>query len=163
MTTLDRFNVLPQAEAVEELLTVCHSARWATAVADGRPFADVPSVQRVADDVWQSLDPSDWLEALAGHPRIGERGGSSQTSSEREQAGMADADAEVRAALAEGNRDYEQRFSHVFLISAAGRGPEDILANLRSRLGNDATTELRVAADEHRRITRLRLGILLAD
>jgi len=67
----------------------------------------------------------------------------------------------VQAAIASGNAAYEQRFGHVFLVSAEGRGAEEILANLRARLGNDPDTELRVAADEHRRITRLRLERLL--
>ncbi len=70
---------------------------------------------------------------------------------------MSGVDDQVRAAIAEGNRAYERRFGHVFLISAAGRSPAEILANLESRLGNDAATELTVAADQHRRITRLRL------
>jgi len=49
----------------------------------------------------------------------------------------------------------------VFLIAAAGRGAEEILADLRARLGNDPDTELRVAAEEHRRITRLRIERLM--
>jgi 2-oxo-4-hydroxy-4-carboxy--5-ureidoimidazoline (OHCU) decarboxylase len=68
----------------------------------------------------------------------------------------------VQSAIAAGNAEYEQRFGHVFLISAEGRSAEEILANLRARLGNDADTELRVAAEEHRRITRLRLQRLLS-
>ena len=75
---------------------------------------------------------------------------------------MSGASDAVRAAIAAGNRRYEDRFGHVFLISAAGRTPEEILNALRLRLGNDPDTELRVAADEHRRITRLRLAKLLA-
>jgi OHCU decarboxylase len=109
------------------------------------------------------LDPPDWLEALLGHPRIGEDGGSSQEFSTSEQAGMADAAQAVRAAIAEGNRVYEARFGHVFLISAAGRSSQDILANLQARLLNDATLEVQIAAQEHRRITRLRLQQLLAS
>jgi OHCU decarboxylase len=67
----------------------------------------------------------------------------------------------VQAAIAAGNTEYEERFGHVFLISAAGRSAEEILAALTDRLGNDPDTELRVAAEEHRRITRLRIERLL--
>lgn len=162
MTGVDKVNSLPRADAVQALLEVCHSRGWAEMVADARPFADVASAQRIAEDTWQSLDPAEWLRALQGHPRIGEQGGTSPHFSRQEQAGMSAADADVRAAIAEGNREYEQRFSHVFLISAAGRTPQEILENLRSRLGNDAKTELRVGAEQHRLITRLRLGKLLA-
>jgi 2-oxo-4-hydroxy-4-carboxy--5-ureidoimidazoline (OHCU) decarboxylase len=49
----------------------------------------------------------------------------------------------------------------VFLIAAAGRDAGEILAALQDRLGNDPATELKVAAGEHRRITRLRLEQLV--
>lgn len=155
------FNGLPDDEAVGELLAVCHSRRWATRVAAGRPYAGLAALQKAADEVWTGLDPADWLEALEAHPRIGERGGGSAGWSRQEQAGVGAAGEDAQAAIARGNADYEDRFGHVFLISAAGRGAEEILANLRARLGNDADTELRVAAEEHRRITRLRIERLM--
>ena len=155
------FNDLPDDQAVDELLAVCHSRRWATRVAARRPYPDLAALQRTADEVWTGLEPGDWLEAFAAHPRIGERGGGSANWSGKEQAGVGPAGQDVQAAIASGNAAYEQRFGHVFLISAEGRGAEEILANLRARLGNGPDTELRVAADEHRRINRLRLERLL--
>ena len=158
---LRRLNGLPREQAVAELLAVCHSRRWAERVAAGRPYADLAALQQAADQVWTGLGPADWLEALEAHPRIGERGGASAGWSEREQAGVGAAGDDVRRAIARGNAAYEQRFGHVFLISAEGRSAEEILADLRARLGNDPDTELRVAAEEHRRITRLRLARLV--
>lgn len=155
------FNDLPDDQAVDELLAVCHSRRWAARVAARRPYPDLAALQRTADEVWTGLEPGDWLEAFGAHPRIGERGGGSADWSGKEQAGVGAAGQDVQAAIASGNAEYEQRFDHVFLVSAEGRGAEEILANLRARLGNDPDTELRVAADEHRRITRLRLERLL--
>jgi 2-oxo-4-hydroxy-4-carboxy-5-ureidoimidazoline decarboxylase len=154
---LDRFNRLAPDEAAAQLLTVCHSTRWVEAVAAGRPYPDLAALQEVADGVWRGLDSDDWREALDGHPRIGESGGTSPASSKQEQAGLASAGDAVKAAIARNNLVYEERFGHVYLISAAGRGPEEILADLESRLDNDSVTELRVAADQHARITRLRL------
>jgi len=155
------FDALPRATAVAALMTVCHSHRWAEAVADGRPYLDLETVQNAADEVWQHLDAADWREALDGHPRIGEQGGASAEFSRQEQAGMSGAAEDVRAAIAAGNRAYEDRFGHVFLISAAGRAPAEILAELERRLHNPPDLELRVAAEEHRRITRMRLAALL--
>ena len=155
------FDALPRATAVAALLTVCHSHRWAEAVADGRPYRDLETVQDAADEIWQHLDAADWREALDGHPRIGEQGGASAEFSRQEQAGMSGAADDVRAAIAAGNRGYEDRFGHVFLISAAGRAPVEILAELERRLHNPPDVELRVAAEEHRRITRMRLAALL--
>jgi OHCU decarboxylase len=159
---LDRFNRLSEEEAAGELLAVCHSERWAREVAAGRPYADVAAVQRAADEVWLGLGPRDWLEAFRAHPRIGESGGASAEWSRQEQAGVGGAPEDVRERLARGNAEYEDRFGHVFLIAAAGRDASEILAALQARLGNDPATELRVAAEEHRRITRLRIERLLA-
>jgi OHCU decarboxylase len=158
---LDRFNRLPEEEAAAELLAVCHSRRWAKQVTAGRPYADLAALQRAADQVWLGLGPQDWLEAFAAHPRIGSGGGASPGWSRQEQAGVGGAGRDVQERLAGGNAEYEARFGHVFLISAAGRGADEILAALTDRLGNDPATELRVAADEHRRITRLRLERLM--
>ncbi len=155
------FNELSHDEAVGALLLICHSRRWAEQVADLRPYDDAAALYNAADEVWLSLRPEDWLEALDGHPRIGERGGASAESSRMEQAGVSGADVDVQVALAAGNREYDDRFGHIFLISAADRSAEEILANLRSRLGNDPDTEVKVAAEQHRRITRLRLERLL--
>jgi OHCU decarboxylase len=159
---LDRFNRLSDEEAAGELLAVCHSRRWAKEVAAGRPYADVAALQRAADDVWLGLSPEDWREAFQAHPRIGEGGGASAGWSRQEQVGVGGADQDLRERLARGNAEYEARFGQVFLISAAGRDASEILAALTERLGNDPDTELRVAAEEHRRITRLRLEKLMA-
>jgi OHCU decarboxylase len=131
-------------------------------VAAGRPYADLAAVQRAADEVWTTLGSADWLEAFAAHPRIGEGGGHAAAWSRQEQSGVGGAGREVQEALARGNAEYEARFGHVFLISAAGRSAGEILDELQARLGNDPATELRVAADQHRRITRLRIERLLA-
>jgi OHCU decarboxylase len=162
LSPLDRFNQLSDEEAAAQLLAVCHSRRWAKEVAAGRPYADLAALQRAADEVWLGLGPEDWLEAFAAHPRIGEAGGASADWSRQEQAGVGGA-TDVQERLARGNADYEARFGHVFLISAAGRDAPEILAALTERLGNDPATELRVAAEEHRRITRLRLERLMAQ
>jgi OHCU decarboxylase len=158
---LDWFNNLPEEEAAGELLAVCHSGRWAEQVAAGRPYADVAALQAAADRAWRSLGPEGWLEAFAAHPRIGEGGGSSPAWSRQEQSGVGGAGRDVQEALARGNAAYEARFGHVFLIAAADRSADEILAQLQRRLGNDPATELRVAAGEHRRITRLRIEKLM--
>ena len=56
-----------------------------------------------------------------------------------------------------GNAAYEQRFDRVFLIRAAGRSAEEILAELDRRLENDDATERAETVDNLRQITALRL------
>ena len=154
---MNDFNNLP-LEAAERHLSACFaSTRWARQVAEGRPYADLPALFEAADRAWSELEPSDWAEALAGHPRVGESGGSSPNASEREQKGVREASVDVQSELAEANRDYEARFGHVFLIAAAGKSADEILATLRRRMDNDPVTEARVAAGEHRKIARMRL------
>jgi OHCU decarboxylase len=159
---LEWFNALTRTAALEQLLSICSSRRWAEAMVDARPFDDLASLQEKADSVWLALGPEDWLQALEGHPRIGEKGGAAEDHSRQEQAGMQKASVSVRDAIADGNRRYEERFGHVFLIAASGREPQEILANLTRRLDNDPDDELRIAAQEHRRITRLRLDRMFA-
>lgn len=126
-------------------------------MADGRPYPDPGALLAAAERAWSELEPADWDEALAGHPRIGERGGTSPAASEREQRGMRSAPVSTLDQLAEENRLYEARFGHVFLIAAAGKDAEEILAALRERMSNDPVTEALVAVAEHRKIARQRL------
>jgi OHCU decarboxylase len=161
--TLASFNRLSRGEAERRLLACCGSRAWASKLAAGRPYASVAAVIQMADDVWAQLKHADWLEAFAAHPRIGESGGRSPDSSNREQKGVMSAKEETLAVLAEGNRLYEERFGHVFLISATGRSAQDVLAALRQRIENDPATELDVAAEEQRKITRLRLKSMLSS
>ena len=161
--TLASFNRLSRGEAERRLLACCGSRAWASSVAAGRPYASVPALMETADAESARLKASDWLEAFEAHPRIGVRGGRAPASSNREQKGVMSAREETLAVLAEGNRLYEERFGHVFLISAAGRSAEDIVAALRQRIENDPTTELQMAAEEQRKITRLRLKSMLGS
>jgi 2-oxo-4-hydroxy-4-carboxy-5-ureidoimidazoline decarboxylase len=155
---IDEWNALDAADAERELRQVCAAPRWAREVAAGRPHPDVVSLQATAE---VALTDADLDEAMAGHPRIGDRtaGGASR----REQSGVADADAEVLAALADGNRAYEERFGHVYLVCATGRSAQELLDILRSRLGNDPATERAVALAELAAINRLRIARLVEE
>lgn len=155
-------NTLTQHHAEEELRAVCGSTRWAHELARGRPFGSMQVLRDAAAAAWAGLDRDDWLQAFSAHPRLGERGDRPMSAWSRdEQSGTAGADADVLAALEAENRDYEQRFGHVFLLFADGLSAEAMLTALRTRIGNDAATELRLAADEQQKITDLRLTRLL--
>ena len=163
MDGLEEFNRLAREDAVARLLKCCGSTRWAERVADARPFRSFEELLQEADRVWRSLGKDDWLEAFRSHPKIGERKAERETGreaarwSEQEQSGTRDASAHVLSSLAEANREYEERFGHIFIVCATGKSADEMLALLRARLPNDADTELRVAAEEQRRITHLRL------
>ena len=154
---LQRFNALPPQEAERELLSCCSAPLWARKVAAGRPYASVAALQAAARS---ALDDADLDAALNGHPRIGDRRASG--ASRREQSGVAAAAADVLSALEEGNRAYEKRFGHVYLVCATGRSADDLLATLQTRLDNDPATERGIALAELAAINEIRLNRLVA-
>jgi 2-oxo-4-hydroxy-4-carboxy-5-ureidoimidazoline decarboxylase len=162
---LDDFNDEP-SEQVAEVLLACNAApRFADEVLAGRPYPDADSLVARAEEVARALPWDEISVALAAHPRIGDRpeGSSAEAqASRREQRTMTDADAATRAALVDGNRVYEERFGHVFLIRAAGRSPVEMLAELRRRLANDAETERAEATEQLAQITGLRVRGLVS-
>lgn len=165
---LARFNALPPKEARAALLTVCGSTRWADQMTALRPFSSAAHMHAEADSLWFALAPADWLEAFSHHPRIGERNliapkfAATAQQSSREQSGMNAATEAERRAFADGNAEYERKFGHVFLICATGKSAATMLEQLRTRLNNDAATELASAAQEQALITRLRLERMLS-
>jgi 2-oxo-4-hydroxy-4-carboxy-5-ureidoimidazoline decarboxylase len=154
MPELARLNALPDGDLVEVLLGCCGAPGWAGEVAAARPYRSVAELLATAGAAWTARGPGELEAAMAGHPRIGERRLSGW--SRQEQSGVG-TDAATIQALADANAAYENRFGHVFLICAAGRGPGDILAELRRRMPNDPGTEREVAAAEIGKITAIRL------
>jgi 2-oxo-4-hydroxy-4-carboxy-5-ureidoimidazoline decarboxylase len=146
-------------------LRACNAApRFAAEIVAGRPYRDVETLVGRAEKVARALPWTDVAIALAAHPRIGDRvpGSSAEAeSSRREQSSMEDADATTRDSLVEGNRAYEERFGHVFLINATGKSADEMLEALERRMGNDAETELAEASEQQRQIARLRLEKLV--
>jgi allantoicase len=151
---LRRFHAVPSGVAEQVLLGCCSAPDWAAAVVAGRPYADLAALVSAATAGVLALDEKELASALAGHARIGApRGGAGA----REQAGVAGLDEAGRRSLAEGNRAYEERFGHVYLVRAAGRSGEELLALLRERLGNDPETEAEVVRAQLAEITALRI------
>lgn len=167
--TLGELNQLKHTEAVAELLKCCGSTRWAREMGRNRPFANLEELCEKADEVCESLNEEDWLEAFHAHPKIGERKAATDQSqqaqswSAQEQSGVTNAARETVDELAQKNRDYEARFGFIFIVCAAGKSPEEMLTILQSRIGNDRRDELLIAAEEQRKITRLRLEKLLSQ
>jgi 2-oxo-4-hydroxy-4-carboxy-5-ureidoimidazoline decarboxylase len=148
--SLASFNAASAADAEAALLSCCGSRAFASAVAAGRPYASADALEAAISSAFASLAWDDVLEAMAEHPRIGDR---VTGTSAAEQSGVTDAS---RAALVDGNVAYEERFGHVFLICASGLSGEQMLAALRERLSHDPGTERTVAARELLKIKVLR-------
>jgi OHCU decarboxylase len=163
-SALTRWNSLPSEEAALEILPCCGSNSWARQMAGLRPIDDEDRLLAASDRTWRSLTEADWMEAFSHHPRIGHSVApstaparlSAQWSSEEQQK-VGTAGNDVLAALAEGNRAYEQRFGRIFIVCAAGKSAQTILDILQRRLRNDEQTELQESVEQQRQITNLRL------
>ena len=158
---------LGDSAATAQLRACCGAHRWIEGMLAARPFGSAERAREEADRVWKRLGPADWLEAFNHHPRIGERktvapqDTTAAARSSNEQAQVTKASAELKKQLAHVNADYERRFGFIYIVSAAGRSAEELLSIARDRLQNDRDTELRVAAEEQRKIMQLRLATLL--
>ena len=159
---LAALNAMLPADADAALRRCCGSTRWADAMTALRPFEDRAALLRQGERLWWTLAEADWLEAFAAHPKIGERKAGSAWSSD-EQKGAAAAPTAVTDELARLNVAYEQQHGFIYIVCATGRSADEMLADLRTRVGSDRKTELRTAAEEQAKILRLRLKKLVEE
>lgn len=159
------FNAMDARAARDALVACCGCSSWADAVCAARPYADVASLMKFADSTWRGLDRDAWLEAFAAHPKIGEKkaGDDRFASWSKQEQASVDAAAEATLAeLADVNERYFERFGYIFIVCATGKSAAEMLALATARIDNDDDTELAVAAEEQRKITRIRLAKMLA-
>jgi 2-oxo-4-hydroxy-4-carboxy-5-ureidoimidazoline decarboxylase len=160
---LERWNFLPIAAAVNEILPCCGSRAWADRMVARRPLPDEATLLAASDGIWRGLAESHWQEAFNSHPRIGESRAPTAAApqsaawSEQEQRNVADASDAAKTALAIANQAYERRFNRIFIVCATGKSPAEILKILQRRLKNNDATELQEAAEQQRQITQIRL------
>jgi OHCU decarboxylase len=160
---LARWNSLQPGKAAEEILPCCGSKAWAREMVARRPILNEAALLAACDEICKNLSDSDWLEAFRSHPRIGDLHAPASpppqsaawSSAEQQKVGTAGED--IKAALAAGNREYEQKFNRIFIVCATGKSAPQILEILRRRLQNDEKTELLEAAEQQRQIAHLRL------
>lgn len=164
---LKQINDAPAEIAFRHFLDCCGSRQWAQKMVAARPFATADEMLDRAGKIWQNLDTEDWLEAFSAHPKIGARQAVSHQSAQSaqwsrgEQSGTQTAGESLLEALNEVNRLYEDKFGFIFIVCATGKSAEEMLSICRERAKNEAGTEIQIAADEQRKITKIRLKKLL--
>ncbi len=165
--TLEELNTISQPQLKEELLKCCGSSSWVKMLMAYFPVDDVNRLLEEAERIWRECSEDDWKEAFGHHPRIGdvelltEKFTSTAHWASGEQSGVNTASKETIEALAEGNHLYEEKFGYIFIVCATGKSAEEILGMLQSRLENKPGDEIKIAADEQNKITKLRLEKLL--
>ncbi len=154
-------------EALREGLSAALAVpRWVEDVASRAPFASLDELLLVAYTEATPLSGEEIAQAIAHHPRIGEKPvgqGAAQRLSRGEQASLGEEEPAVVAAIAAGNAAYERRFGRVFIIRAKGRDRAEILAELTRRLELDDQVELQIVGEQLRDIALLRLTTLFGD
>lgn len=154
---LARFNEIAATDAANEMLTYCHCERWAHALVADRPYPDIAALTSRSSELIESLAWPDVEEAMAAHPRIGDRVSGTDRAARLSRTEQAGVDEQARDALLDGNQRYEDRFGHVFLIRASGRSAAEMLAELERRLANDVPTERTEVRTQLAQITAARL------
>ncbi len=150
-------------ELEERLRACCAAKRFIGVMTSERPFESGARLFSRSDELVRAFTEADLLEAFSAHPRIGDReeGASHEARMSRaEQARAHDATHATKAALADANRAYEEKFGFVFLVCATGKSAEEILERARERLQNTRDAELKIAGEELRQIVLLRLAKL---
>ena len=167
-TVLSAWNEADDASALEAMLACCGARRWAEAMIALRPFLNVESLSLTANEVWNTMEEADWLEAFSKHPRIGERRPAAAPTqsaawSAQEQSGATRATNDTLDQIARGNAEYEQCFGFTYIVCATGKSAGEMLAILQRRLCSNRAAEMREAAEQQRQIMQIRLGKWLTE
>ncbi|KAG2486997.1 hypothetical protein HYH03_014369 [Edaphochlamys debaryana] len=150
----------------EQAVTCCASTRFAQQLAAQGPYPDLDALFAAARRIWwTSTGVPGWLEALAAHPKIGDKKGMDGKPegfagfSKGEQAAASQSlSADVHAELTEWNQRYLDKFGFIFIIFAKGKSSPQILDALKKRFNRMPHEELQTAASEQMKITELRLN-----
>jgi len=163
---LAEFNTADTAAAADALRPCIDVQRWVDAITKARPFASRAALLDFAAEAASPFTAAEVEAALAHHPRIGDRptANTAEASMSRsEQSGVDPSDNGTAAALAAGNRAYEEKFGRVFLIRAAGRTSTEILGALHTRLTHSPAQEDAIVAQQLREIAVLRLEGVISE
>jgi len=167
MTSIEDINRHDVESARGILFNCCSAQRWVDGMLSARPFADRNELLQTARDIWAGMQEDDWLEAFAGHPKIGDvnslkaKYAATRALAGHEQSAVGEADDDVIEQLARYNTEYEARFGFIFIVFASGKSAGEMLQLLKRRIGNSRDRELENAAAEQLKITLLRLEKLL--
>lgn len=165
--TLHELNTLPREQLKIALGRCCGSRAWVEKMLPFFPADDLVELLEDAEEQWFLCKEEDWKEAFAQHPKIGDvdslekKFASTAEWAAGEQSGVNKASPATINALAESNKQYEDKFGYIFIIFATGKTADEMLSLLLSRLQNSPEVEIEIAADEQNKITKQRIEKLL--
>ncbi|UPW17047.1 2-oxo-4-hydroxy-4-carboxy-5-ureidoimidazoline decarboxylase [Agarivorans sp. TSD2052] len=160
---LETLNNLPSSQFVSEMASICTSKHWQQGLAELRPFHSKQHLLEMTKQAFAPLNESDWLEAFAGHPMIGDlaslqkKYSQGKHLSQAEQSQVSEAQAQTLQDLLALNQQYLSRYGFIFIVCASGKSAEQMLVMLRQRLGQSREQELTIAAQQQQLISLLRM------
>lgn len=169
LSAINKLNQLDSPAAAIAFERCCAASRWVEQMLLQRPFEDADALYQAVEAIWQGLSQQDWIEAFDHQPKIGnvdclrDKFSPSKSWNEAEQAGLKSASGKILRELAEDNKRYEEKFGYTFVINAVGKSATEIRNSLKQRLSNAPQEEIHLAAEEQRKIIRLRLENLLDE
>lgn len=161
--SLERFNSLGEGEKDELLKKACFCETWSRNLRTSEPFPTLTDLLTKAEEVWFSCDENAWLQAFDAHPKIGDPASlkkkyqATLSTAKNEQSKVEEASDEIINELAEYNENYAKKFGFIFIVFATGKSAAQMLTLLKERINNSREVELKNAATEQNKITRLRL------
>ena len=165
---LTELNQLSSSQLKTELIKCCGSSVWVEKMAAQFPFVSKEDLFQKGEEIWNGLKQEDWLEAFQHHPKIGDvkslkaKFANTANWAAGEQASVQAASPETIEQLAKGNNEYEAKFGYIFIVCATGKSADEMLKLLLSRLPNRPEEEIKIAAKEQAKITKIRLEKLLS-
>ncbi len=163
---LVKLNSLSQDQAEAVFLKCCSSPEYCKALARSMPFLSEEELLSKVENIWWEMDQDHWLEAFKGHPKIGDINSlrkkyeTTKNWCSTEQAGVDDASESILRELQKLNESYEKKFGFIFIVCATGKSASQMLNILKARIDNDHSVELKNAATEQLKITKIRLDKL---
>jgi 2-oxo-4-hydroxy-4-carboxy-5-ureidoimidazoline decarboxylase len=152
--TIAEFDHLDKETKRKLLYECCGSTAWVEKMLTIPPAEDLIDLFEDAEEKWYECKKEDWKEAFSHHSIIGDP---SHLMTREEQSSIKGASEQVMKSLANGNKAYFDRFGYNFIVEAAGKSAVEMLGMLTARLNNAPEEEIKIAMEEHNKITRLRL------
>ena len=166
--TVTELNNITTLELFIEFQKCCGSTTWVGGMCNQAPFESEQELIERSKTIWTNCNEQDCQEAFTHHPKIGDfknlekKFASTKEWTSGEQASVDIASTETIQELVDGNNEYEEKFSFIFIICATGKSASEMLDLLKQRLPNDPSKEIEIAKAEQGKITEIRLRKLLA-
>jgi len=161
--TIAELDHLSTERKKELLQQCCGSSSWVDKMLTVFPVEDLVELLEAAEEKWYECNEEDFKEAFEGHPLIGniaslqEKFLNTAEWAAGEQSGIKDADENLLHELAKANNEYQNKFGFIFIVCATTKSAQEMLSILKERLNNTKEEEIKIAATEQLKITKLRL------